>query len=73
MSDTREIMDKLYAMTPGEVNHFLGDHIRDLISKQDNSPSNPVCPNGLEHGSCLFPHCVSSCPGRLSLAPEQDQ
>lgn len=25
-----------------------------------------LCPNGLEHGNCLFPDCVSSCPGRLA-------
>jgi hypothetical protein len=25
------------------------------------------CPNGLEHGACLHPECVSSCPGRLTL------
>jgi hypothetical protein len=25
------------------------------------------CPNGLEHGNCLHPDCVSSCPGRLAL------
>jgi hypothetical protein len=29
------------------------------------------CPNGLEHGNCLHPNCVSSCPGRLALtSPE---
>jgi hypothetical protein len=26
------------------------------------------CPNGLEHGACLHPECVPSCPGRLSLS-----
>lgn len=25
------------------------------------------CPNGLEHGNCLWPGCVASCPGRISL------
>jgi hypothetical protein len=35
MSDerTREIMDKLYAMTPAEVNQFLGEHFMRLISR----------------------------------------
>jgi hypothetical protein len=27
-----------------------------------------LCPNGLEHGACLHPECVPSCPGRLSLS-----
>lgn len=31
-------------------------------------PSTQLCPNGLEHGNCLHPNCVSSCPGRLSLS-----
>lgn len=26
------------------------------------------CPNGLEHGNCLHPDCVSSCPGRWDLS-----
>ena len=30
---TREIMDKLYAMTPEEVNRFLGEHFRRLCRK----------------------------------------
>jgi hypothetical protein len=30
---TREIMDKLYAMTPEEVNRFLGEHFQRIISK----------------------------------------
>lgn len=25
------------------------------------------CPNGLDHGACLYPECVPSCPGRLSV------
>lgn len=29
----REIMDKLYAMTPEEVNRFLGEHFRRMCSK----------------------------------------
>jgi hypothetical protein len=28
------------------------------------------CPNGLEHGTCLHPDCVSSCPGRLPMRSE---
>ena len=26
-----------------------------------------LCPNGLEHGNCLHPNCVESCPGRIPL------
>lgn len=26
---------------------------------------NTHCSNGLEHGNCLYPDCISSCPGRL--------
>lgn len=29
---TREIMDKLYAMTPAEVDRFLGEHFQRLCS-----------------------------------------
>lgn len=29
------------------------------------------CPNGLEHGACLYPECVASCPGRLSVTSAQ--
>jgi hypothetical protein len=28
------------------------------------------CPNGIEHGACLHPDCVSSCPGRLPVRSE---
>lgn len=31
---TRDTMDKIYAMTPDEVNQFLGDHFRRLCSKK---------------------------------------
>lgn len=34
----REIMDKLNAMTPEEVNHFLGEHFRRLCSKPLPAP-----------------------------------
>lgn len=30
-----------------------------------------TCPNGLEHGNCLHPNCVTSCPGRISLSDEE--
>ncbi len=30
---TREIMDKLYAMAPEEVNQFLADNFRRMCSK----------------------------------------
>jgi len=41
---TREIMDKLYAMTPEEVNRFLGEHFQRIISKPlpDDAVSTPV-------------------------------
>jgi len=31
--NTREIMDKIYEMTPEEVTRFLGEHFRRLCSK----------------------------------------
>lgn len=30
---TREIMDKIYAMTPEEVNQFLADNFRRMCSR----------------------------------------
>lgn len=36
--------------------------------------SRPIhCPNGIEHGACLHPECVPSCPGRLALSRPQSR
>lgn len=73
------------AMTPGEfIDFFCRGHrgawpdkwvTRIEFERLDGgipvggAPGPTRCPNGLEHGNCGFPDCVSSCPGRLSLSP----
>lgn len=45
--------------TKDEVLAFL------LEAADEIAPKPALCPNGLEHGACLFPKCVSLCPGRV--------
>jgi len=50
--------------------YFTPDQVRAARAfVNDERPKH--CPNGLEHGSCLHPECVSSCPGRLTPATQQ--
>jgi hypothetical protein len=57
--------------TREEVVSIVEDMIRVGRPTSSVASTNRLCPNGLEHGNCGFPNCVSSCPGRLSLTSTQ--